>query len=51
MTILFIVFLALAFIGFFFGWSPQTKGYGYSFAGVCLCIAVAILRWGPQLLQ
>jgi hypothetical protein len=51
MTLLGIIFLALAFIGFLFGWHPNSRGYGYSFAGVCLCIAVAIFRFGTQLLQ
>jgi hypothetical protein len=51
MTILFVIFLVLAAIGFLFGWHPTSQGYGYSFAGCCLCVAVAILRFGTQLLQ
>jgi hypothetical protein len=51
MTLLGIIFLALAFVGFLFGWSPRTQGYGYSFAGCCVCIAVAIFRFGPELLK
>jgi hypothetical protein len=51
MTLLGIIFLALAFVGFLFGWHPTSRGYGYSFAGVCLCVAVALFRFGPQLLR
>lgn len=51
MTLLGIIFLVLAAAGFLFGWHPNANGYGYSFAGVCLVIAVAIFRFGAQLLQ
>lgn len=51
MTLLGIIFLVAALIGFLFGWHPRSAGYGYSFAGVCLCIAVALFRFGAELLK
>jgi len=51
MTLLGIIFLVLAAIGFLFGWNDNFRGYGYSAAGVCLCIAVALFEFGARLLQ